>query len=172
MHADHSCEIDLVRYALEFGQGSVPLRVYAPEPDSLRRPVFDPIESHDDMSVQIGTLTLQFMEVRHAVPTVAVRITDKNGHVLFYTGDTAYFDGLVEAAKDADLLLADACLADESNPKALRNHMTGEQVVQLGRQANCKRILLTHRFGANPTYPLPKDADNASFAEEGDVFEI
>ena len=172
MHADHSCEIDLVRYALEFGQGSVPLRVYAPEPDSLRRPVFDPIESHDGMSVQIGTITLQFTEVRHAVPTVAVRITDKNGHVLFYTGDTAYFDGLADAAKDADLLLADACLADESNPKALRNHMTGEQVVQLGRQANCKRILLTHRFGANPTYPLPKDADNASFAEEGDVFEI
>ena len=101
-----------------------------------------------------------------------MRITDAKGHALFYTGDTSYFDDLVEAAKDADLLLADACLADESNPKALKNHMTGEQVAALGRQANCKRVLFTHRFGANPVYPLPQGANNCAFAEEGAVYEF
>ncbi len=172
MHADHAGEIDLIRYALEFGQGKTPMRVYSPEIETLKRSVFEPIEAVDGMIIQIGSLTLQFFTMHHAVPTVGVRITDRMGHVLFYTGDTAYFEGLIEAARNADLLLADACLADESNTKALRNHMTGEQVAMLGHKANCKRILFTHRFGANPVYPLPKNAENCAFAEEGTVCEI
>ncbi len=168
MHADHAGEIDLIRYALEFGQGSVPMQVYSPQIDTLRRAVFEPIETHDGMTARIGSLTLRFTAVRHAVPTMGVRVTDRNGHALFYTGDTGYFDGLTDAARDADLLLADACLADASNPNALKNHMTGEQVVSLGKAANCGRVLLTHRFGAQPVYPV----GGSAFAEEGKSYEI
>ena len=146
--------------------------VFSPETKTLQYAAFRPTETTDGMTVRIGTLTLRFVEVRHAGPAMGVRITDAKGRALFYTGDTAYFAGLADAAKDADLLLADACLADESNPKALKNHMTGEQVCMLGRQANCKRVLFTHRFGANPIYPLPQGADNCAFAEEGAVYEI
>ena len=172
MHADHAGEIDLFRYLLEFGQMKVPLKVFSPDTDKLHYPVFDPIETHDGMQVEIGSLTLRFTAVHHAVPTMAVRVTSDDGSSLFYTGDTAYFAGLADAARNADLLLADACLADESNPKALKNHMTGELVAALGRQANCKRVLFTHRYGANPVYPLPQGADNCAFAEEGAVYEI
>ena len=172
MHTDHAGEIHLIRDALEFGQGRMPMPVFSPETNTLQYAAFRPTETTDGMTVRIGTLTLRFVEVRHAGPAMGVRITDANGRALFYTGDTAYFAGLADAAKDADLLLADACLADESNPKALKNHMTGEQVCMLGRQANCKRVLFTHRFGANPIYPLPQGADNCAFAEEGAVYEI
>ncbi len=172
MHADHAGEIDLVRYALEFGQGNTLMPVFSPETASLKREAFAPVRTEDGMTATVGSLSLQFFAVRHAVPTTGVRITDANGRALFYTGDTAYFDGLIDMAKDADLLLADACLADESNPKALKNHMTGEQAANLGRQANCGQVLFTHRFGANPVYPLPEDASNCAFAEEGAVYEI
>ena len=157
MHADHAGEIDLVRYALEFGQGNTLMPVFSPETASLKREAFAPVRTEDGMTATVGSLSLQFFAVRRA---------------LFYTGDTAYFDGLIDMAKDADLLLADACLADESNPKALKNHMTGEQAANLGRQANCGQVLFTHRFGANPVYPLPEDASNCAFAEEGAVYEI
>lgn len=172
LHTDHAGDIHLIRYALEFGQGRMPMPVFSPETKTLQYAAFKPTETTDGMTVRIGTLTLQFVEVRHAGPAMGVRITDAKGHALFYTGDTSYFDDLVEAAKDVDLLLADACLADESNPKALKNHMTGEQVAALGRKANCKRVLFTHRFGANPVYPLPQGANNCAFAEEGAVYEF
>lgn len=172
IHSDHAGEIHLFRYALEFGQGHMPMPVLAPEIDTLTPyAAFAPAETKPGTEVRIGSLSLRFFESRHAVPTIGVRITDRNGHALFYTGDSAWMDSLIDAAKDADLLLADACLADESNPKALNNHMTGAQVIELSKRANCGRAILTHRFGANPTYPIPADA-NAVFAEEGAVYEI
>ena len=171
MHADHAGEIDLFRYMLEFGHGKTPLPVFAPEPEKLRHPVFTPVLTEDGMTASVGSLSLRFFAVRHAVPTMGVRITGADGHVLFYTGDTGCFDGLIDAAKDADLLLADACLWDESNPKALKNHMTVRQVETLRRDANCRRAVLTHRFGDAPN-ALPVLEPFCEHAAEGAVYEI
>ena len=171
MHADHAGEIDLVRYILEFGLGRKPLPVYAPETERLAYPVFDPVPVSDGTEAKVGSLTLRFTEVRHAVRTFGVRITDKSGRSLFYTGDTGLFDGLIDAAKDADLLLADACLVDESNPKFLKNHMTLNQVANLRKDANCKRAVLTHRFGDAPGL-LPLSDPMCEHAIEGAVYEI
>ncbi len=166
MHADHAGEIDLFRYLLEFGQLKAPLSVFSPETERLRYPVFDPVQTHDGMSVQIGSLTLRFFAMQHAVPTMGVRITDTEGRSMFYTGDTGWFDGLVDAAKDAELLLADACLRDESNPKALKNHMTVAQVLSLRQQANCEAAILTHLYYDGTPYP-PIIDKHARYAVEG-----
>ena len=171
MHADHAGEINLVRYMLEFGLGHTPLPVYAPEIDRLAYPAFDPIRVSDGSEARIGSLSLRFAEVRHAVRTVGVRITDGNGRSLFYTGDTCLFEGLADAAKGADLLLADACLVDESNPKALRNHMTVAQVESLRQAANCGRAILTHRYGGETDLPTLSDPA-CEYAVEGAVYEI
>ena len=171
LHADHAGEIDLIRYILEFGLGRKPLPVYAPETEGLAYPVFDPIRVSDGSEAKVGSLSLRFTEVRHAVKTVGVRITDKNGRSLFYTGDTGLFDGLSDAAKGADLLLADACLVDESNPKFLKNHMTLNQVAELRKDAGCKRAILTHRFGDAPGL-LPLSDPMCEHAVEGAVYEI
>ena len=171
MHADHAGEINLVRYMLEFGLGHTPLPVYAPEIDRLAYPAFDPIRVSDGSEARIGSLSLRFVEVKHAVRTVGVRITDGNGRSLFYTGDTCLFDGLYDAAKGAELLLADACLWDESNPKALRNHMTVAQVESLRKAAGCGRAVLTHRFGDAPD-ALPALEPFCEHAVEGAVYEI
>ena len=171
MHADHAGEIDLVRYMLEFGLGHTPLPVFSPEIDRLSYPVFDPIRVSDGSEARIGSLSLRFVEVKHAVRTVGVRITDENGRSLFYTGDTCLFEGLADAAKGADLLLADACLVDESNPKALRNHMTVAQVESLRKAANCGRAILTHRYGGETVLPTLSDPA-CEYAVEGAVYEI
>jgi len=171
LHADHAGEIDLLRYMLEFGLGCAPLPVYAPDTERLSYPVFDPILVSDGTEAKIGSLSLQFYEVRHAVKTVGVRITDQSGHSLFYTGDTCLFEGLVDAVKDADLLLADACLADESNPKAMKNHMTVAQVESLRKAANCSRAILTHLYGGETVFPALTDPA-CEYATEGAVYEI
>ena len=171
LHSDHSGEIDLFRYMLEFGFGKAPLKVLSPEVDRLRYPVFEPISVRDGTIERIGSLTLRFLAVRHAVPTVGVRITNEAGRSMFYTGDSALFDGLIDAARGADLLLADACLFDESNPKALQNHMTVAQVEQLRRDAGCSRAILTHRFGG-AAEPIPLSDPLCFHAVEGAVYEI
>ena len=166
MHADHAGEIHLFRYMCEFGLMQSPLRVFSPETDKLWFPVFDPIQTTDGMQATVGSLTLRFTSVRHAVPTTGVRITDANGHSLFYTGDTGWFDGLIDAAKGADLLLADACLRDETNEKALKNHMTVAQVLSLRQQADCEAAILTHLFPDGAPYPPIIDR-HVLYAAEG-----
>ena len=171
MHADHCGEIDLYRYMLEFGQMKAPLSVFSPEIDRLQYHVFHPICITDGMEAKVGPLSLRFAQMQHGALTMGVRITDKAGHVLFYTGDTGWFDGLVSAAEGADLLLADACLVDASNEKAHKNHMTVSEVVSLRKEAHCARAVLTHRFGSETTLPALSDP-LSEYAEEGTVYEI
>ena len=171
LHGDHAGEIDLFRYMLEFGMLKSPLKVFSPETEQLRYPVFDAVQSSDGSTAKVGSLSLRFTAVRHAVPTVGVRVADEAGHSLFYTGDTCRFDGLKDAARNADLLLADACLRDEANAKALKNHMTVAQVVSLRKEANCGRAVLTHRFADGIAYPAIGDPD-CEYAVEGAVYEI
>ncbi len=174
MHADHAGEIHLFRYMHEaYRAAGVPfptLPVLSPEAETLMYDVFDPIRTYDGFETKIGSLTLRFTEVRHAVRTTAVRVTDAAGHSLFYTADTGWFDGLVEAAKDADLLLADACFTvTPENPAT--NHMSGMQVGKLCELANCKRAVLTHRFGGGSD-ALPFCSGPCEYAVEGAIYEI
>lgn len=171
MHADHAGEIDLVRYMLEFGQMPSPLTVISPETDRLVYPVFHAVQSFDGMRIRVGTLSLAFTAVRHAVPTVGVRISDAEGNAIFYTGDTGWFDGLIDAAKDAELLLADACLRDETNAKALKNHMTVAQVLAMREKANCSLAVLSHLYCDGTPYPPIADP-HAVYAAEGAAFTV
>ncbi len=171
LHTDHAGEIDLYRYMLEHGLGTAPLKVFSPDSERVSYPVFEPVRICGEAEARIGSLTLRFSAVKHAVPTFGVRVTDESGHSLFYTGDSALFDGLIDSAKHADLLLADACLADESNEKALHNHMTVSQAGQLRRKAECRLAVLTHRFGGESALPPLPDAA-CEYAVEGTVYEI
>ena len=174
MHTDHAGEIHLFRYFHEACRAArapfPPLPVLSPETDTLRYEVFVPIQTYDGFETKIGSLSLRFTEVKHAVRTMAVRVTDALGHSLFYTADTGWFDGLIEAAKDADLLLADACLMIAPEGPAA-NHMSGVQVGKLAELANCKRAVLTHRFGGGPD-ALPFCDGPCEYAVEGAVYEI
>jgi ribonuclease BN (tRNA processing enzyme) len=60
-----------------------------------------------------------------------MRITErKTGQTLVFTGDTGWFNGLVDFSKDADMLLADVYFfSDKSN---MPNHLSS---VEAGRIA-------------------------------------
>lgn len=173
MHTDHAGEINLFRYMLEaYRKTPHPfprLPVFSPETETLQYDVFDPIRSYDGFEAKVGSLSLRFTEVRHSVPTMGVRITDANGHSLFYTGDTGWFDGLIDAARDADLLLADAMFY--VTPEGPANHMSGVQAGILCERANCKKAILTHRDGGGVT-ALPFCDPPCEYAVEGAVYEI
>lgn len=92
--------------------------------------------------VTIGPLTVEVAQVAHPVESYAIKVTHE-GRVLVYSGDTGPCDALVDLARGADLLLAEAAFRDgEDNPVDL--HMTGGQAADTAVRAGASRLVLTH----------------------------
>ena len=89
----------------------------------------------------------------------------RKGLKVVYSGDTRACDALLQAARDADLLVCEATYADP-NRAALaleRGHMTFEEAVHLGAAAGAKRLWLTH-FSQTVVNPETSLADSGLLA--------
>lgn len=96
---------------------------------------------------ELGPFTVTAFEAWHPVPALAYRIegpAEGGGlAVLTFTGDTDLSDSVVEAARDADLLLAEAGWAHrEVNPPGI--HLTGDQAGLLASRSGARRLVVTH----------------------------
>jgi ribonuclease BN (tRNA processing enzyme) len=75
--------------------------------------------------------------------TYALRVT--NGEkTLAYSGDSAPAEELVEVARDADLFLCEATLAESREP-AMRGHLSAEEALSAARAAGTRRLVVIHR---------------------------
>jgi ribonuclease BN (tRNA processing enzyme) len=70
-----------------------------------------------------------------------------NGTVLAYSGDSGPNGGLSELARDADLFVCEATLADgnEQREGEPRGHLSAREAESVSVSAGAKRLLLTHR---------------------------
>jgi len=92
--------------------------------------------------LEIGPLLVRVERVNHPIETFGVRVADNNSAVT-YSGDTGESAALVDLARDADLLLAEASfLEGEDNPPNL--HLTGRQAADHADRAGAARLVLTH----------------------------
>lgn len=75
-------------------------------------------------------------------PSLGYRVETEAG-VFAYSGDTDYCEALVQLIRQADLALMEC-----SFPDALRmpSHLSPELVFRAARQAECKNVVLTHRY--------------------------
>ncbi len=95
-------------------------------------------------SQQIGPFTVRTARVRHPVEAYAIRV-DENGGAggsLVFSGDTGPCDALVELARGADLLLAEASYLE--GPKNPPMHLTGKQAAETATRAAVGALVLTH----------------------------
>ena len=74
--------------------------------------------------------------------TFGIRVGDGEA-TLAYSGDSAPSAALAELARDADLFLCEATLA-EPEP-ALRGHLTADEAFAAFRESGAKRLLIVHR---------------------------
>ncbi|MCZ2804516.1 MBL fold metallo-hydrolase [Modestobacter sp. VKM Ac-2983] len=155
LHADHCLDaapfIVWHRYSGRSDGRAVPL--YAPVgADRRLAAAYDadggPIDDVFDVTpVGPGTWSIGPFEVRtartaHPVECYAVRLT-VGGRSLVYTGDTGPSDAVVELARGADVLLAEAAHPDVPDlPPAL--HLTGRQAGEHAAAAGVGRLLVTH----------------------------
>ncbi|NLT30910.1 MAG: MBL fold metallo-hydrolase, partial [Propionibacterium sp.] len=99
---------------------------------------YQPITDPD----RIGPFALRVARVAHPVEAYAIRL-EADGRSLVYSGDTGPCAALVELATGADVLLAEAGFADQTNvPEGV--HLTGRQAGEAAAAAGVGALVLTH----------------------------
>ena len=99
------------------------------------------VELADRVAVEVGPVHVTGYEVSHAsgAPPFALRITGE-GKVLTYSGDTEWTESLVDAARGADLFIAEALSYD----KRIRYHLDLATLLEHRSRLDCRRLILTH----------------------------
>ena len=161
LHADHCMDLPAMlvwrRYAPQSAVGRAPL--YGPPGTAMRigagssefpgqiddiTDTFDVHEWHDGMSVTLGGMTLDAVEVDHPPSTFGLRVTGPAGETLAFSGDTAMCDELIDLAADADLFLCEASWTHAPSERPPHLHLSGIEAGEAATKANVKALALTH----------------------------
>ena len=155
LHADHCLDVApfIVWHRYSGRSRGRPVPLYAP-PGADRRLASAyygdgaPLEDVFDFTVltgapfDLGPFQVRTARTAHPVECHAVRLT-AGGRSLVYTGDTGPCPAVVELARGADLLLAEAAYPEGPDlPPGL--HLTGRQAGELAAKAGVGRLLVTH----------------------------
>ncbi len=99
------------------------------------------VELADRAPVTVGPVGVTAFEVSHAsgAPPFALRVAAE-GKVVAYSGDTEWTDSLIDAARGADLFIAEALFYD----KRVRYHLDLATLLRHRARLDCRRLVLTH----------------------------
>jgi ribonuclease BN (tRNA processing enzyme) len=101
--------------------------------------------------------------LHYAMESYGLRVS--NGErTLAYSADSAPCDGLVELARDADLFLCEATLAQPE--QGIRGHLTAEEALDAFSSSGARRFVVIHR---PDELPLPDGIERAYDGLELDV---
>jgi ribonuclease BN (tRNA processing enzyme) len=165
LHADHFCDLLVLRYARMLGMArgvATALSVYCPAEPVVERAVIPFREvlavHHIDEQFRfgLGAMNFSFYRTKHVYPCYAVRV-EAGRSSLVYTGDTEWDEGLVEFAARADVLLAEASFTEQGKGENLAQHMSARECGLLAEQARVGKLILTH---------LPPHGDSAELLAE------
>lgn len=92
---------------------------------------------------QFEVFNVSSVPVEHNEESLAFRITDKRGVSVVYSGDTDYSENLVKLSDNADLLICESAMPDNLKVKG---HLTPSLAGEIARQANVKKLILTHFY--------------------------
>jgi ribonuclease BN (tRNA processing enzyme) len=154
-HPDHLLDLNPLLRARAFVEPPAPpLPVFAPNGAldavlRLDRPgVVDEAIVVRDLAggetVAIGPFEVRTVELPHTWPNLGMRISGGNGETLVYTGDCGPSPALVELARDADVLLAEASGVDEVGDQMTGLLSTAGQRGDDARDAGVRTLVLTH----------------------------
>jgi ribonuclease BN (tRNA processing enzyme) len=99
------------------------------------------IELVERSPARVGPVTVTACPVVHAsgAPPYALRV-DYGGRIIAYSGDTEWAEGLIEAARDADLFICEAYTFD----KPVKFHLDYKTIEAQAERLGARRIILTH----------------------------
>jgi ribonuclease BN (tRNA processing enzyme) len=109
------------------------------QPDLFQIPI---TEVHDEI-LDYESFRVIAKPMNHLPESVGYRVESNDGKSVAFSGDTDYCPTLVELAKDANVLVIESALPDEMKAEG---HLTPSLAGRIGRQAQCKKIVLTHLY--------------------------
>jgi ribonuclease BN (tRNA processing enzyme) len=160
-HPDHCADLNpLLRARVLGGEPLPPLPVYALPGAldavlALDRPgmLADGYVLHElnpGSSLDIGPFGVRTRLLPHSRPNAGVRLT-AGGRALAYTGDTGPDDGVVDLARGAGLMLAEASFTDQVPEDSRRTLSSAELQGRQASAAGAGRLLLAHLLpGTDP----------------------
>ncbi|MCX8006543.1 MAG: MBL fold metallo-hydrolase [Coriobacteriia bacterium] len=170
-HVDHFADVYVLQAALRYAPdgpaGPVDMfaapgvleALLAPLSERGRRDMseaFAARELRHGVPVFVGGLAVEPIRTTHAGETLALDIRDCAGRRIVYTSDSVASPALADAARGADLLLADATLPEEYAGKA--PHMTAREAGALARAAGVEVLVLTHLWPSVDRSQAARDA--------------
>ncbi|MBI4585167.1 MAG: MBL fold metallo-hydrolase [Planctomycetes bacterium] len=91
----------------------------------------------------IGPLEATCYPVMHSEESVAYRFELRSGKALAYSGDTDRCVGIIQAARNADILILE-CSYPEGEKHA--GHLVPSEAGKIAMAANARRVILTHLY--------------------------
>lgn len=88
-------------------------------------------------------ITMRTLRTGHTEESIAYRLQDEAGTVLFYSGDTDYNEALLPLARRADVAIIECSMPDDSK---LEGHLTPRLAARLASIAEVRRLVLTHFY--------------------------
>jgi ribonuclease BN (tRNA processing enzyme) len=160
MHADHYIDLVSLRYLLPWeGVAGAHVPVLLPPGGKARldalataiseRPSFfddaySVLEYDPGHRLHVGDLTISFVPGGHYVPAWGCIVTGPDGARIAISGDTGPNDAFVEAARGADVVVAEATLKSAEFDDPRRGHLTPEEALDMGIRADAGEIVLVH----------------------------
>ncbi|HVS86524.1 MAG TPA: MBL fold metallo-hydrolase [Gaiellaceae bacterium] len=177
LHLDHMGDLVPWAYGVTYGAGGgVPLpELWLPAgaEEALRRleaiggdavvSTFSIHEYGGDPFVAAGFTVRPFSTEHYDVHSFGLRVEGADA-VLAYSADSGPSPALAELARDADVFLCEATLA-EPEP-GTRGHLTADEALAAFRESGAQRLLLVHR---PEELPVP---DGAELARDGLEIEL
>ena len=163
MHADHSLDLMQYRYYMFFSR--------ARRPDVPHPALYFPPEGHEKMlgvsklqdasvtffseffdtqeydprrRLEIGPLSVEFVQVPHITHSYGMRIHGDG--LLAFSGDTGPSDALVDLARDSDIFL---CECSNTARSDYAFHLTPHHAGVVAEKAGVKQLVLTHRWAVD-----------------------
>nr|WP_246576181.1 MBL fold metallo-hydrolase [Actinospica durhamensis] len=153
-HPDHCADLNPLLRARALADSPPPaLPVFAPPAAldavlALDRPgMLDPAialqEFEPGQTLSIGPFEVRTRLLPHWLPNAGVRL-EAGGTVLAYTGDSGPHPAVVELARGADLLIAEATYIEQVPNDSATYLTSAAQAAVQAAQADSGRLLLTH----------------------------
>ena len=120
--------------------------VLSPQSDSFQIKAVE-INSNAVITKEYKDFTLKLINVNHGiVPALALAI-EVDGKKIIISGDTSNKNRhLQKIAQGADLFIAHHAIPEHSNAFAKRLHMAPSIIAQVAKDAEVKKVVLTHRM--------------------------
>ncbi len=189
LHPDHCSDLVPFLFALRYAPRpprTEALHITAPEGlanllENLRRgwKWLDPeyplhLREAEETTFEEGgaTITTAFLD-HGSMANLGYRV-EAEGKSVVYTGDTERGDGLLNLARQADILISECSFTDA---RAQAAHMAPTRLGQLAKAAEVKKLVITHLYPETPAAEVERSVrghydGEVVMAEDGMVLEL